>query len=77
MRRLYLQIYLALLAALALFGVLVGMAFVMTEPARHPRVDAVRAFAGPEPQRAVFYPRDDEYLVDRDLEVSHWEVFEA
>jgi heme-degrading monooxygenase HmoA len=35
---------------------------------------AVTAFAGPEPERAVFYPQDDRYLVERDLTVQHYEV---
>lgn len=35
---------------------------------------AVRAFAGDTPERAVFYPDDDHYLVDRDDHVSHYEV---
>jgi signal transduction histidine kinase len=43
MRRLYLQIYLALLAALALFGVLVGAAFMLADPSQHTRVDEIRA----------------------------------
>jgi hypothetical protein len=38
-------------------------------------MDAVRAFAGADPDVAVFYPDDDEYLVDRELTVSHYEVF--
>jgi heme-degrading monooxygenase HmoA len=38
--------------------------------------DAIRRFAGDDPQRAVFYPRDDEFLIDRDLEVVHYEVAE-
>ena len=37
-------------------------------------LDAVRAFAGPEPERAVFYPEDDRFLVDRDLHVTHFDV---
>ena len=36
--------------------------------------DAVKRFAGPEPERAVFYPEDDQYLVRRDLTVQHYEV---
>ena len=38
-------------------------------------LDAVRAFAGDDPERAVFYPEDDAYLVDRELVVSHYDVF--
>ncbi len=37
-------------------------------------LDDVRAFAGEEPDRAVFFPEDDRYLVERDLEVRHYEV---
>jgi len=39
-------------------------------------MDAVRAFAGDEPERAVFYPEDDHFLVDRDLDVRHRDVLE-
>jgi hypothetical protein len=35
---------------------------------------AVTAFAGTEPERAVFYPQDDRYLVERDLTVAHYQV---
>jgi len=35
---------------------------------------AVRAFAGEDPERAVFYPEDDRFLVDRELTVTHWAV---
>jgi heme-degrading monooxygenase HmoA len=37
-------------------------------------MDAVRAFAGDEPARAVFYPEDERYLVSRDLDVTHFDV---
>jgi len=37
-------------------------------------LDDVRAFAGDDYETAVFYPEDDEYLVDRDLAVRHFEV---
>ncbi len=36
--------------------------------------DAIRAFAGDTPERAVFYPEDDRFLVDRELHVDHYEV---
>ena len=29
-------------------------------------MDAIRAFAGDEPERAVYYPEDEGYLVERD-----------
>jgi heme-degrading monooxygenase HmoA len=35
---------------------------------------AIEAFAGPDISRAVFYPDDDQYLVDRDLTAQHYEV---
>jgi hypothetical protein len=34
----------------------------------------VRAFAGDEHEAAVFFPEDDRYLVERELEVRHYEV---
>lgn len=37
-------------------------------------VDAVRAFAGEDYEQAVFYPRDDRFLVERDLHVTHYDV---
>ena len=37
-------------------------------------MDAVRAFAGDDPERAVFYPEDDRFLVDREESVTHFEV---
>ncbi len=40
-------------------------------------MEAVRAFAGEQVERAVFYPQDDEMLVERDLHADHWSVREA
>jgi heme-degrading monooxygenase HmoA len=37
-------------------------------------IEAVRPFAGEDYGRAVFYPEDDTYLIDRDLHVDHYEV---
>lgn len=37
-------------------------------------IDAIEAFAGEDIERAVFYPEDDRYLVDRDLTVTHFDV---
>jgi antibiotic biosynthesis monooxygenase (ABM) superfamily enzyme len=37
-------------------------------------LDDIRAFAGDEIERAVFYPEDDRYLVERELTVAHYEV---
>ncbi len=36
--------------------------------------DAVRSFAGPTPERAVFYPEDDRFLVERELHCEHFEA---
>lgn len=36
-------------------------------------LDDVRAFAGDELERAVFFPEDGRYLVERDLAVTHYE----
>jgi heme-degrading monooxygenase HmoA len=35
---------------------------------------AIRRFAGDDIGRAVFYPEDDRFLVDRDDHVDHFEV---
>ena len=37
-------------------------------------MDAVRAFAGDDPARAVYYPEDDRFLVDRGETVEHYDV---
>ncbi len=36
--------------------------------------DAIRAFAGPDPEQARYYPEDDEYLLGREPRVRHYEV---
>lgn len=36
--------------------------------------DAIRRFAGEDIERAVFYPEDDQFLVERDEHVDHFEV---
>jgi heme-degrading monooxygenase HmoA len=36
--------------------------------------DAIRGFAGDDIERAVLYPEDDRYLVDRERTVTHYEV---
>lgn len=38
-------------------------------------LDAVRRFAGPEPERAVFYPEDERYLIEAEQSVAHYELF--
>jgi uncharacterized damage-inducible protein DinB len=40
-------------------------------------IEAVKAFAGDDPTRAVFYPEDDRFLVDREHTVEHWEVVDG
>jgi heme-degrading monooxygenase HmoA len=37
-------------------------------------IDAIKAFAGDQPEVARFYPEDDDYLVDRELTAEHQEV---
>ena len=37
-------------------------------------MEAIEAFAGQDPEQAVFYPEDERYLVERDEVVSHFEV---
>ena len=39
-------------------------------------LEALKGFAGDNVERAVFYPEDDRYLVDRDLTVTHYDVRE-
>lgn len=36
--------------------------------------EAVRRFAGDRPDRAVFYPQDEQFLIERDEQVDHYEV---
>jgi heme-degrading monooxygenase HmoA len=36
--------------------------------------EAIQGFAGQDIEKAVFYPEDDRFLVDRDLTVHHYEV---
>jgi heme-degrading monooxygenase HmoA len=40
-------------------------------------VDAIRAFAGDDYEKAAFYPEDDRFLVDRELTTAHFEVIES
>ena len=37
-------------------------------------LDAIRGFAGADIERAVFYPEDDKYLVERELTANHYVV---
>jgi heme-degrading monooxygenase HmoA len=36
--------------------------------------EAIRKFAGDDIERAVFYPEDDRFLVEREEHVNHFEV---
>jgi heme-degrading monooxygenase HmoA len=36
--------------------------------------EAIMGFAGADIERAVFYPKDDRYLVERDTTVRHFQV---
>jgi heme-degrading monooxygenase HmoA len=36
--------------------------------------DAIHAFAGPDHERAVFYPEDGKFLIERGPRVTHYEV---
>lgn len=36
-------------------------------------LESIRAFAGDDLERAVFYPEDDRYLIERELTVSHFD----
>ena len=36
--------------------------------------EAIQGFAGPDIDKAVFYPEDDRFLAERDLTVHHYEV---
>jgi heme-degrading monooxygenase HmoA len=39
--------------------------------------DAIKAFAGPDPEKAVFYPEDDKFLLERGPRVTHYEVLSS
>jgi heme-degrading monooxygenase HmoA len=36
--------------------------------------DSIRNFAGDDVTKAVYYPEDDKYLIDRGSEIRHFEV---
>ena len=40
-------------------------------------LDAVRAFAGDEYERATYYPADDDFLLERETYVRHLDVLSA
>ena len=39
-------------------------------------IEAVKSFAGEDPEVAHYYPEDDEYLVEREPTVEHHDVVE-
>jgi heme-degrading monooxygenase HmoA len=36
--------------------------------------DSIKAFAGPDPEKAVFYPEDEKFLLETGPRVIHYEV---
>jgi heme-degrading monooxygenase HmoA len=56
--------------------ILNGAAIELLVWSRWSSMDAVRAFAGDAVDRAVFYPEDEHFLIDRDDFVSHYELAE-
>ena len=57
--------------ALALFPVTAPEAKSLTAEAAW---DAIKAFAGPEYEKAVYYPEDEQFLIDRRPMVEHYEL---
>lgn len=39
--------------------------------------DAIRAFAGDDPEKARYYPEDERFLLELEPTVTHYEVLEA
>lgn len=42
-------------------------------------MEAIRKFAGPDPERAVYYPEDSRYFPEQEMgpDVKHYDVLEA
>lgn len=40
-------------------------------------IDAIKRFAGEDYETAVFYPEDERFLIERDLEATHYDVAAA
>lgn len=40
-------------------------------------IESIKSFAGSEPEKAVFYPEDEKYLIEFDEKVSHYEVLHS
>jgi heme-degrading monooxygenase HmoA len=39
--------------------------------------DAIKAFAGDDYEKAVYYPEDEKFLLDREPRVEHYELIES
>lgn len=39
--------------------------------------EAIRGFAGDDIDKAVYYPQDDQFLVERDSTVRHYEILDT
>jgi len=37
-------------------------------------MDAIKRFAGADPQKAFYYPEDDDFLIDRETNVEHYDI---
>jgi len=48
-----------------------GLTEILTV-SRWESMDAIRGFAGDDVERAVYYPEDDRYLIERDDVVRHY-----
>lgn len=40
-------------------------------------LDAIKRFAGDDYERAKYYPEDDDYLLEREARVTHYEVLDT
>ncbi len=40
-------------------------------------LDSVGAFAGPDVERAVYYPRDKDFLLELEASVKHYDILEG
>ncbi len=38
-------------------------------------IEAIERFAGPDYERAVFFPEDERFLVDKELTVAHYDIY--
>lgn len=40
-------------------------------------IEAIERFSGEDAERAVYYPEDRHYLIDKDDRATHWEVLDT